>query len=118
MNHSVLVEELEGAIQPLLAPPLPSEALALTGSGQVAPNLLLGPVSEIRETPAGVADRKVVHPAAQNGIDLLDQLLHGLRTIASEDQLELAQQCRPLLCLAAYTGIRSMGVTFANESEA
>src|SRR5438874_6824001 len=93
------MKEPERAIQPFLAPPLPSEALALTGSGQVAPNLLLHPVSDIRETPAGVADRKVVHPAAQDGIDLLDQLLHGLRAIASEDQLELelAQQCRPLL---------------------
>ena len=91
------MKEPERAIQPFPAPPLPSEALALTGSGQVAPNLLLHPVSDIRETPAGVADRKVVHPAAQNGIDLLDQLLHGLRAISSEDQLELAQQCRPLL---------------------
>src|SRR5437764_473767 len=80
-------------------PPIASEALTLPGSGHVAPNLLLHPVSDIRETPAGVADRKVVHPAAQDGIDLLDQLLHGLRAIASEDQLELelAQQCRPLL---------------------
>src|SRR5205814_8907064 len=95
--HSILMKEPERAIQPFPAPPLPSEALALTGSGQVAPNLLLHPVSDIRETPAGVADRKVVHPAAQNGIDLLDQLLHGLRAISSEDQLELAQQCRPLL---------------------
>jgi hypothetical protein len=79
------MKEPKRAIEPLLTPPLPPEAWALTGSGQVALNLLLYPVSDIREAPAGVADRKVVHPAAQNGIDLLDQLLHGLRTIAPEN---------------------------------
>ena len=41
MDHSVLVEESERAIQPFLAPPLPSEALALASFRQVAPNLLL-----------------------------------------------------------------------------
>jgi hypothetical protein len=55
MDHAVLVEEPERAIQPLLAPPLPSEALALSGPRQVAPNLLLYPVADIREAPAGVA---------------------------------------------------------------
>lgn len=79
IDHLVLVEEPQRSIQPFPAPPLPSEALALTSSGQVAPNLLLYPVSDIREAPAGVADRKVVHPAAQNGIDLLDQPRHRVR---------------------------------------
>jgi len=90
MSHSVLVEESKRPIQPFLAPPLPPEALALTSFGQVAPNLLLYPVSDIRETPAGVAHRKVVHPAPQDRIDLLDQFPHGLRAIAPENQLELA----------------------------
>jgi hypothetical protein len=31
-----------------------------------------------------------VYLAAQNGIDLLDQLPHGLRVLVSENQLELA----------------------------
>src|SRR5215831_241265 len=91
------MEEPQRPIQPLLAPPLPPEALALATSRQVAPNLLLDPVSDVREAPTRVAHRKVVHPTAQNGIDLLDQLLHGLRAMASENQLEFAQQGRPLL---------------------
>ena len=40
---------------------------------------------------------QVIHPAAQTGIDLLDQPTHGLRVIASENQLEPAPQCRPIL---------------------
>src|SRR5215467_400054 len=91
------MKESQRSIQPILAPPLPPKALALATSRQVAPNFLLYPVSDVREAPAGVAHGKVIHPAAQNGIDLFDQLLHRLRPIASEDQLELAQQCRSLL---------------------
>ena len=97
ISHSILIKEHERPIQRCPAPPLPSEALALAGSRQVAPNLLLYPVSDIRETPARVADGKVLHPAPQDRIDLLDQLPHGLRAIASEDGLELAQQGRSLL---------------------
>jgi hypothetical protein len=97
MNHTVLVVEPERAIQPPLTPPLPSKARTLATPRQVAPNLILDLVSDVREAPAGVAYGKVVHPAPQNGIDLLDQLRRGLRAIASENQLELAQQGRSLL---------------------
>ena len=78
MDHSVLVEEPKCAIQPFPAPPLPPEALALTGSGQVAPNLLLHPVSDIREAPTGVANREVLHPTAQDRVDLIDHTAYGL----------------------------------------
>src|ERR1043165_5064625 len=91
------MKQSQRPIQPILAPPLPPKALALATSRQVTPNLLLYPVSDVREAPAGVAHRKVIHPTSQNGIDLLNQLLHGLRARASENQLELAQQCRSLL---------------------
>jgi len=47
-------------IQPFPAPPLPSEALALSGSGQMAPNLLFYPVSDVPEAPARMSDREVV----------------------------------------------------------
>src|ERR1700746_1064391 len=96
MRDSVLVKESQSPIQPLPAPPLPSEALALSGAGQVAPNLLFYPVSDVPEAPARMSDREVVHPAAQNRIDLFDQLPDGPGAKASENRLELAQQGRPL----------------------
>jgi hypothetical protein len=62
MRDSVLIEESQGPIQPFPAPPLPAEALALSGSGQVAPNLLFYPVSDVPEAPARMSDREVVYP--------------------------------------------------------
>src|SRR5712692_8504878 len=99
MLDSVLIEESQGPIQPFPAPPLPSEALALSGSGQVAPNLLFYPVSDVPEAPARMSDREVVYPAAQKGIDLFDQLTDGPGAKASENRLELAKQGRPLFAL-------------------
>src|SRR5258706_11850283 len=96
MRDSVPIEESQGPIQPFPAPPLPSEALALSGSGQMAPNLLFYPVSDVPEAPARMSDREVVYPAPQNGIDLFDQLTDGPRAKASENRLELAKQGRPL----------------------
>jgi hypothetical protein len=43
-----------------------------------------------------MSNREVVHPAAQNGIDLFDQLSDGPGAKASENSLELAKQSRPL----------------------
>lgn len=105
MDHSVLVEKSEGVIQPCPTLPLPPEALALASFRQVAPNLLLDPVADIRETPAGVADRKVVHPTPQNGIDLLDQLRPGLRAIAPEIGLSLRSNAVRFLPLGVCSGI-------------
>jgi hypothetical protein len=70
--------------------------LTLGGAGQMAPNLLFYPVSEIYEAPARMSDREVIHPSPQNRIDLFDQLSDGPGTKASENRLELAQQGRPL----------------------
>jgi len=58
-GHAVLVKEPERPKQSLLAPTLPSEALALSGPRREASNLLLYPVSGMREPPTGVADRKL-----------------------------------------------------------
>ena len=85
MRDSVLIVEAQGPIQPFPAPPLPSEALALSGSGQMAPNLLFYPVSDVPEAPARMSDREVVYPAPQNGIDLFDQLTDGPRAKASKN---------------------------------
>jgi hypothetical protein len=51
MRDAVSVNESQSPIQPFPAPPLPSEALALTRSGQMTPNLLLYPVSDVAALP-------------------------------------------------------------------
>ena len=66
------------------------QAWALACSRQVAPNPLLYPVADVREAATRVARRKVIHPTAQDRIDLLNQIPNGLRAMASDDQLELA----------------------------
>ena len=62
MGHRV-VKQSQRPI-PIFAPPLLSEASTLAGSYEMAPNLLLDLVSDIRETATQVAEREVVNPAA------------------------------------------------------
>ena len=61
------------------------------------PHHLLHPVLDVTKAPTGIANGKVVHPAAQNRVDKLNDPLDRLRVEASEDVLELAQQCGALL---------------------
>jgi hypothetical protein len=51
----------------------------------MAPDLFLNPITDERETPTGVTHRKVIHPTAQDRIDLVDQPADGLGLGASED---------------------------------
>jgi hypothetical protein len=51
----------------------------------MAPDLFLNPIADERETPTGVTDRKVIHPTAQDRIDLFDQPTDGLGLEAPED---------------------------------
>jgi len=44
-----------------------------------------------------VADREVLHPTAQDRIDLLDQLPHWLGPKIPENLFELVEQGRPFL---------------------
>ena len=67
MGHPV-VKESQRPIQPFFAPPLPSEASTLAGSYEMAPNLLLDLVSDIREPATQVVEREVVNPAANKGL--------------------------------------------------
>src|SRR5262249_3913986 len=92
-------EESEVPIQPCPAPPLPSEAMALARARQVAPHLLLHPLSDIREAATRVAERKVLDPAPQHGIDTRNHLADRLGPMAAEDLLERAHRRRPLLAL-------------------
>src|SRR5262249_39106891 len=59
-NGTPVVKQSQRPIQPFFAPPLPSEASTLAGSYEMAPNLLLDLVSDIRETATRVAEREVV----------------------------------------------------------
>jgi hypothetical protein len=63
----------------------------------MTPNLHLYPVLDIRETPTRVAYREVLHPPAQDRIDLLDHLPHWLGPKIPENLFELAEQGRPFL---------------------
>src|SRR5260370_22152961 len=63
----------------------------------MVPNLLFDPVSDVREAPARVTYRKVLHPATQNRVDLRNHLADWPGPMTSENLLELLQQRRPLL---------------------
>ena len=97
VRHAVLVEQPQRAVQPITTPPLPPEIVTLACPGQVVPNLFLHPVADVREAATRVTDRKVLHPAAQNGIDTRNHVCDGPRPMTSKDRLERLQQCRPLL---------------------
>src|SRR5258707_1378121 len=63
------------------------------------PYLLLYPAFDHSKTNTRMADPKVVHPAAQNLIDLRNHSLNGPADMLSEDLPELFKQRRPLLQL-------------------
>src|SRR5260370_37017909 len=63
----------------------------------MVPNLLFDPVSDVREAPARVSYRKVLHPATQNRVDLRNHLADWPGPMAAENLLERLQQRRPLL---------------------
>src|SRR5712691_3810367 len=96
VGNAVLREEAERPIEPCLGPPLPAETVTLAGPHQMVPNLLLDPVSNVREAPARMADGKVLHPATQNRVDLRNHLADWPGPMAAENLLERAQQRRPL----------------------
>src|SRR5438445_10622140 len=96
VGDAVLREEAERPIEPCLGPPLPAETVTLARARQMVPNLLVDPVSNVREAPARMADRKVLHPATQNRVDLRNHLADWPGPMAAENLLERAQQRRPL----------------------
>jgi hypothetical protein len=61
------------------------------------PHLLLHPVFDKAKASTGGADGKVVHPAAYNRVDELDDPTYRLGVEAPENVLELAQQYGALL---------------------
>ena len=71
-THPIAVEQPEFAIQPLLTPSLPAEALPLPGTHQMPPDLLLYPVFDKRKASARMPHRKAVHPAPEDWIDQFD----------------------------------------------
>jgi len=88
IRDPVLTEEAEVAVQPRSAPPLPPETATMARPRQVAPHLLVHPVSDVREAARRVTTRKVLHPTAQDGIDLRNHLCHWPRAMTPKDCLE------------------------------
>src|SRR5208337_3339847 len=66
--NPVAVEQPQGFIQPPPTPPLPAEALSV-------------PL-------AGMSNRKVVHPTAQDRVNQLHDPIHWLRLVAAEHVFE------------------------------
>src|SRR5262249_560389 len=97
VGDPVVIEQAEVAIHPRSAPPFPPEAVTLACPRQVVPYLLLYPVADVREAATRVAKCKVLHPAAQDGIDTRHHLCDGPGPMTSEDLLERLQQRRSLL---------------------
>src|SRR3954465_8309650 len=63
---------------------------------QLAPDLLLYPISDVGEALARVPHRKVVDPPPQHWIDQAYHPLNRLRPVSAKYLLELPQQRRPL----------------------
>src|ERR671930_657047 len=90
--HPVPVDQAQAVREPSPTPPLPPEAPEVPGTPQMPPYLLLNPVADRGEAPARMTDGKVVHPAAQEGVDQLHHPIHGLGLEASEALLALSPQ--------------------------
>ena len=116
VGNPVVMEQPELAIQPCSAPSFPSEAVTLACTRQVVPNLLLHPVSDVREAATRVAECKVLHPATQDGIDTRNHLCDGPGPMTPKDLLERLQQRRPLLTSRRPQGHPSASPT-ANPTE-
>src|SRR5215469_7850735 len=95
--NRVAIEQLQGVVQPLSTPPFPAEALLFPRFHQVTPDLLFYPILNKVEALAGVSNREVIHPTAQNRVDQLNHPIYRLGSVAAEYFLELPQQCRSLL---------------------
>jgi hypothetical protein len=61
----------------------------------VSANLLLHPILDITKASAGAADPKIIHPASQDWIDQVYDPIHRLRSVATKNLLEFAEQGRP-----------------------
>src|SRR6202030_923379 len=74
--NPVAVEQPQGFIQPLPTPPLPTEALSVLSPPDVTPDLLFYPVLDEAEALAGMSNREVVHPTAQDRVNQLHDPIH------------------------------------------
>jgi len=95
----VIVEDSECAMNPLRTPPLPAHPASLPGAHHVTQNLPFHPALDHRKAAAGIADPKVVHPAAKDRIDLCDHALDRLTYVPPEHLLQLGKQRHALLLL-------------------
>src|ERR1051325_8918218 len=98
------MEQTERVVQPFPTPPFPTHPLAFTGTHQVPPDLLFYPSFNHREASARIANLKVIHPTAQDRIDLLNHFAHRLADVAPEDLPEFCEQRGPLLQLWRIVG--------------
>jgi site-specific DNA recombinase len=70
----------------------------------MAPDLLFYPVLDETEALAGMSNREVVHPTAQDRVNQLHDPIHWLRLVSAEHFLELPQQRSSFLELGRVVG--------------
>jgi hypothetical protein len=63
------VKQSKIAIEPTSTPPLPTETRTYSSPHEMSAHLLLQPVSNETEAASGIANCKVVHPAADDRVD-------------------------------------------------
>jgi hypothetical protein len=93
-----------GFIQLLPTPPLPTEALSVLSPPHVTRDLLFYLVLDEAEAFAGMSNREVAHPTAQDRVDQLNDQIHWLRLVAAEYVFELPQQRSSFLELGRVAG--------------
>ena len=94
VSHSIAVEQPQSGVQPRPTPPLPAEALSFPGMRQMAPDLLLYPISDVGEALARVPHREVVDPPPSIGLIRLITLSIG------------CDRCRRNTCLSSRSSAR------------
>ena len=101
--HAIVEKDPDHPRDPQPAPSIPPEAPTLPVPQPVPPQRDFDPVADKRETPTGLAHRKVGDPTAQDGVDALHHPTDRLRPVPIENIPERSQQRRALRALRRIT---------------
>src|SRR5262245_949299 len=100
----VIVKQSERPIEKLRTPPLPAEALAPPGTHQVPPGLLFDPFTDDLKASSRAANAEVEDPTSKNRVDLLNDPLDRLGSVALENPSQFLIERSALLELRRVDG--------------